>query len=71
MAKLMRQRGIPFSLSTAVNIFEQPELIGLWYLMTWLGHQANEESIGHVIMGAYIGWSAMIIGGYSKRHAKK
>jgi DNA helicase-2/ATP-dependent DNA helicase PcrA len=56
MAKAMRTRGVPFALSTAVNIFEQPELIGLWYLMKWLCWQADEEAIGHVVMGPLVGW---------------
>jgi len=41
-----------------VNIFEQPELIGLWYLLQWLGWQAEDEAIGSVIMGPFVGWKA-------------
>jgi DNA helicase II / ATP-dependent DNA helicase PcrA len=58
LAKAMRARDVPFALSTAVNIFEQPELIGVWYLLKWLCFQADEEAIGHVIMGPMIGWAA-------------
>jgi DNA helicase-2/ATP-dependent DNA helicase PcrA len=57
MAKAMRTRNVPFALSTVTNIFEQPELIGLWYLLRWLSWQASEEAVGHVIMGPFIGWS--------------
>jgi ATP-dependent exoDNAse (exonuclease V) beta subunit len=58
LAKTMRNRGIPYALSTAVNIFEQPELIGLWYLLKWLCWQADEGAVGHVIMGPFVGWTA-------------
>lgn len=58
LAKAMRARGIPYGLSSVANIFEQPELIGLWYLLKWLGMQADEEAVGHVIMGPFVGWSA-------------
>ncbi|HEY2004375.1 MAG TPA: ATP-dependent DNA helicase [Candidatus Saccharimonadia bacterium] len=58
VAKALRARGLPFALSTTVNIFEQPELLGLWYLLKWLCLQASEEAVGHVLMGPYIGWTA-------------
>ena len=58
LAKAMARRGVPYAISTTVSIFEQPELLGLWYLLKWIMLQANEEVIGHVIMGPFIGWSA-------------
>jgi DNA helicase-2/ATP-dependent DNA helicase PcrA len=58
IAKVMRTRQLPFALSTAVNIFEQPELIGMWYLLKWIGMQADDEAVGHVIMGPMMGWRA-------------
>lgn len=58
MAKAMRGRGIPYALATSASIFEQPELIGLWYLMRWLVWQADDEAIAHVVMGPLIGWSS-------------
>ena len=57
LAKAMGRRGVPFAISTTVSIFEQPELLALWYLLKWLMLQANEEAIGHVIMGPFIGWN--------------
>jgi DNA helicase II / ATP-dependent DNA helicase PcrA len=57
VAKAMRALELPFALSTSINIFEQPELIGLWYLMKWLCFQANDEAIGHVIMGPMVKWT--------------
>ncbi len=57
-AKTLRGREVPFAISTEVNIFEQRELINLWYLMEWVGHRASEESIAHVVMGPFIGWKA-------------
>ncbi len=61
-AKGLRAQGVPFVLSTAANIFEQRELISLWYLLEWLGFRASDESIGHVIMGPFIGWTAAAYG---------
>jgi DNA helicase-2/ATP-dependent DNA helicase PcrA len=58
LAKTMDRRGIPYAISTAVSIFDQPELIGIWYLLKWLVWEASEEAIGHVILGSYIGWSS-------------
>lgn len=57
-AKALRGRDVPFAISTEVNIFEQRELINLWYLMEWIGHRASEESIAHVAMGPFVGWKA-------------
>lgn len=58
LAKSLRSRGIPFALSTQVNIFEQPELNQLWYLLEWIGLRAETESIAHVMLGDHIKWSA-------------
>lgn len=56
LAKSLRAKNIPFALSAEIDIFEQPELKQLWYLLQWLGYRASDESIGHVIMGAFGGW---------------
>src|SRR5258708_3995116 len=58
MAKLMRSRGIPYAISTSASIFDQPELLGLWYLVKWLGGQADDDAIAHVMLGPFIGWTA-------------
>ena len=58
IAKGLRARQIPFALSTQVNIFEQPELNQLWYLLEWIGLRADEESIAHVMLSPFMGWSA-------------
>jgi DNA helicase-2/ATP-dependent DNA helicase PcrA len=58
VAKSLRARNIPFALSTQVNIFEQPELNQLWYLLEWLGMRADQESIAHVMLSPFIGWTA-------------
>jgi DNA helicase-2/ATP-dependent DNA helicase PcrA len=58
LAKAMRTHSLPFAMSTSSNIFEQPELLGLWYLLKWLGMEAGEEAIGHVVMGPMVGWSS-------------
>jgi len=58
IAKALRARDIPFALSTQVNIFEQPELNQLWYLLEWIGLRADEESIAHVMLSRFMGWSA-------------
>ena len=66
LAKSMRSRGLAYALSTSANIFEQPELIGLWYLLKWLVWQADDEAIGHVVMGPFFGWTpgqySMVLG---------
>ncbi len=58
IAKGLRARGVPYALSTKVNIFEQPELNQLWYLLQWIGFKADQESIAHVMLSPFIGWSA-------------
>jgi DNA helicase-2/ATP-dependent DNA helicase PcrA len=58
MAKALERRDISYALSTAVSIFEQPELIGLWYVLKWLKWQANDETVVHVMMGPFVGWAA-------------
>lgn len=57
-AKALRARDLPFAISTQLNIFEQREIINLWYLLEWLAAKASGESITHVLMGPFIGWSA-------------
>jgi len=58
LAKAMATKGIPYAISTSVSIFEQPELIALWYLLKWLSLQASEEAVAHVILGPFVGWTA-------------
>ncbi len=57
-AKALRARQLPFAVSTAINIFEQHELVQLWYLLEWIGGRAKDEAIGHVMVGPLVGWSA-------------
>jgi DNA helicase-2/ATP-dependent DNA helicase PcrA len=57
-AKALRQRQLPFAISTTINIFEQRELINLWYLLEWIAGRASDEAITHVILGPFIGWTA-------------
>lgn len=55
-AKNLRDVAVPFALSADVNIFEQPEVIGLWHLLSWVGQQADDETIAHVMLGPLMGW---------------
>ena len=55
---MLKSRDIPFALSTHVNIFEQPELKHLWYLLEWLGNKADDESISHVLISKFTGLRA-------------
>lgn len=57
LAKLMRQRELPFALATDINIFEQRELLQLWYLLQWIGGVAADDAIVHVLLGPWFGWS--------------
>ena len=57
-ARALRNREIPFAISTSVNIFEQRELKNLWYLLKWIGNKATEESISHLVMGPFFSWPA-------------
>lgn len=53
-ARLLEQNGIPYAISTTINIFEQKELISLWYLLQWIGFRADDEALVHIILGPYI-----------------
>jgi len=55
-AQGLRAQRIPFSLSTEVNIFEQREVIHLWYLLEWLGGRVSPEAMMHVVLGPFVGW---------------
>ena len=57
VATLLKQRNVPFKISATIDIFEKREIINLWYLLEWLNHRASQESIGHLIIGPYVGWS--------------
>jgi ATP-dependent DNA helicase UvrD/PcrA len=56
LAKSMRSRGVPYALSTVVSIFDQPELISLWYLIKWIAGRADDEEIAHVMAGPFFRW---------------
>jgi DNA helicase-2/ATP-dependent DNA helicase PcrA len=56
IAKGLRSRNLPFALSTSTNIFEQPEVNQLWYLLEWLAGRASDEAIAHVLLGRWFGW---------------
>jgi DNA helicase-2/ATP-dependent DNA helicase PcrA len=58
MAKLLRNRGLPYAISTTSNIFEQPEILGLWYLLKWIAMDIDESSMAHVVTGPYVKWTA-------------
>lgn len=57
LAAAMAREQMPYAISTSVSIFEQPELLALWYLLKWLGWQASEEAVGHIMIGPFIGWT--------------
>lgn len=57
-AKVMRASGLPFAVSTDINVFEQRELIHLWHLLEWLEHKSSDEAIGHVLLGPFFRWTA-------------
>lgn len=56
MAKLLRAKGIGYNLAESVSIFEQPELLTLWYLLQWIAGKVDEVAISHVMMGRYLNW---------------
>lgn len=58
LAKLMRAANLPFALAADINIFEQRELVQLWYLLRWLVNEANDEVISHVLLGTFFYWGA-------------
>lgn len=58
IAKLLRAQGIDYNIAESVSIFEQPELLTLWYLLQWIADQADDIAISHVLMGRYMNWSA-------------
>jgi DNA helicase-2/ATP-dependent DNA helicase PcrA len=58
LAKAMYRQGLPYAISTSVSIFEQPELLALWYLLKWLLLDVSEEAIGHVVLGPFVGWTS-------------
>jgi DNA helicase-2/ATP-dependent DNA helicase PcrA len=55
-AKSFRSLGIPFAMSAELSIFEQRELLSLWYLLQWIMGSASDEAIGQVVIGPLIGW---------------
>ena len=57
IAKLLRHRGIAYAVSTTSNIFEQPELLGLWHLLRWIAMDIDEEAMAHVLTGPFVSWT--------------
>jgi DNA helicase-2/ATP-dependent DNA helicase PcrA len=57
-AKGLKSAGVAYSISTEVNIFEQREVIQLWYALQWIGQRATDDAIGHIIMGPLFNWSS-------------
>lgn len=58
IAKLLRNKGQPYAISTTTNIFEQPEILGLWYLLKWIAMDIDETSMAHVFTGPFVRWTA-------------
>jgi DNA helicase-2/ATP-dependent DNA helicase PcrA len=58
LAKAMARRGLPYALSTSVSIFDQPELLALWYLIQWLAIRANDEAVSHILLGPFVAWDS-------------
>ncbi len=58
LARVLRQRGIPYKLSSSINIFEQPELMQLWHLLSWIGMTATDEAAAQVLLGPFVEWSS-------------
>lgn len=56
IAKLLQAKGLSYNLSTTVSIFDQPELLSLWYLVLWLCDRADDEAISHVLHGPLVRW---------------
>lgn len=56
VAKQMRARRIPFAMSAELSIFEQPELLNLWYLLQWIDGRIEAEAMPHMLMGPIIDW---------------
>ena len=58
LAKAMVRQSIPYAMAASVSIFDQPELLSLWYLLKWLVFQATDEAIAHVMLGPFVEWTA-------------
>lgn len=57
MAKVLQSRGLPYALTSSVNIFEQPEVLQLWHLLRWLVLEAEESAVIQLLHGPFIGLS--------------
>ncbi|HVQ43524.1 MAG TPA: ATP-dependent DNA helicase [Candidatus Saccharimonadia bacterium] len=58
LARAMARRSIPYAIASSVSIFEQPELLALWYVLKWIGWQADDNMIAHIVLGPFGGWTA-------------
>lgn len=58
MSKVLRTRGIPFYLTSSINIFEQPEILQLWHLLRWVGLEADDETVTQLLLGPLLRWSS-------------
>lgn len=67
LAKIMRQREVPFAISSQVNIFEQSELKQLWYLLEWISGRADDRSLAQVLLSRFFGLTAEQVRKLSKR----
>lgn len=58
LARVLRRRGVPHRLISTVKIFEQKELLHLWYLLRWLAMNADDEAVTQLLMGPFFNWSS-------------
>lgn len=57
IARVMQAEGVPYRLSSTVNIFEQPEVRQLWYLCKWIMLGADDETVTNLLLGPFFGWT--------------
>ncbi len=58
LARVLRRRGLPHRLISTIKIFEQKELLQLWYLLRWLAFSADDEAATQLLLGPFFGWPA-------------
>ena len=54
---ILERLNIEYSISTSINIFKNTEIVQLWHLLNWLIGRADDETIAHLLVGPYVGWT--------------
>lgn len=57
-ARVLAKAGMPYRLTSLINIFEQREVLQLWHLLRWIGLATDDETVMNLLHGPFVDWES-------------